>query len=388
MAAHPSLAAPLAFLPLEPREVMKVNERCWCRSGKKWKNCHRDRHLHTPANIFEQAEKLRDEFSEGYCSYIDANRVQCAGKAISSHSVQRGGGLAAIQEKGHVLSPKTTLEDLVKHNGKPQIKSLGIRKASTFPGFCAGHDAQVFLPIEKPNAVLNRTSAFLLAYRSICLELFKKQSLANVLPILQEMDKGKPFPHQVQIQELCDAFGQGVMLGLQDITAWKLAYDNALHAVGHPDFHYVVVVFEGTLPLAVSTAWQIENDFAGNVLQRLGTRSGQYEHITFNLTRLGTNTAAVFGWIGSKAGPSSQFVQSFLTVPDERKPSLMALMAFDYAENIFMNPGWWAGLSELEKTMLQNRILSGGPMHGRKKTSLSDNKYTTIDASVVEVQSG
>lgn len=385
---HPSLTAPLAFLPLQPQQIMKVNEKCWCRSDKKWKNCHRDRDLQTPTNIFEQAEKLRDEFSEGYCSYVDASGVQCAGKAISSHTVQRGGGLAAIQEKGHVLSPKTTLEDLVKHNGRPQIKSLGIRKASTFPGFCAVHDSEVFLPIEKQNAVLDRTSAFLLSYRSICLELFKKQSMMNVLPILKEMDRGKPFSHQVQIQETCDAFHQGVLLGVRDITTWKLAYDNALHAVGHPDFHYVAIIFEGTLPLAASTAWQIENDFAGNVLQRLGTGSGQYEHITFNLTQLGKNTAAVFGWIGSKSGPSSKFVESFLDVPDARKPSLMTLMAFEYAENIFMNPGWWAGLGELERTMLQNRILSGGPTQGRKAASLSDNKYTTIVAPVVQVQSG
>src|SRR5690349_8890516 len=126
MIAHPSLSSPFVPPPaLQPREKMPRNELCWCLSGRKYKRCHLDRERQSPINIYEHAAALREKFAAGYCSHPLANATNCSSKIISSHTVQRRGGLANITEGGHVLTTKTTLEDLIRYDGVPQLRRVG-----------------------------------------------------------------------------------------------------------------------------------------------------------------------------------------------------------------------------------------------------------------------
>jgi len=58
---------------LSPKEKMKVNELCWCNSGKKWKKCHRCRELQKPVIIGELLSRIKCEFRKGDCLHPEAS---------------------------------------------------------------------------------------------------------------------------------------------------------------------------------------------------------------------------------------------------------------------------------------------------------------------------
>lgn len=379
MATHPSLSAKSALRDFEPQERMRPNAPCWCRSGEKWKYCHRDRESQAPINVYEQAEAMREEFATGHCSYTDAQGSQCDGQPIASHTIQRKGGLAAIQENHHVLSVRFSLEDLIKHNGQPPAKRVSTKKASTFPGFCASHDGKIFAPVETPDAQLDKEAAFLLAYRAMCFERANKLGALRSLRLMRDLDRGKPFGQQAAIQSMIDAAEQGTRLGVRDSTRWTKKYVGLMHGNDLSSFQYEVVVFDQALPLVVCGAWLIETDFHGNVLQKIGTSATSLEHVTFNLTTIGSTTAGIFGWTGAADGPASKFVESFKMVPANRKANVLASMAFEHSENVFMRESWWNGLSPVDQKKLADRITSG-VRNLRAANALVDDGNAAISA--------
>ena len=74
----------------------------------------------------------------------------CNKKAIKSHSVQKSKHLKNIAEQGKVHGKSINYIDVESFlNGKMQFEDIGINKASTFDGFCAFHDNELFKDIEK-----------------------------------------------------------------------------------------------------------------------------------------------------------------------------------------------------------------------------------------------
>ncbi len=93
----------------------------------------------------------------------------CSQDAIEAHSVQRKGALSLIAVDGHVyqLQGRITGDEL-----GASLKKVGLRRASTFSGFCNAHDTDIFRPIDtKPLSAGDPEQLFLLAYRSVTKEL-------------------------------------------------------------------------------------------------------------------------------------------------------------------------------------------------------------------------
>jgi SEC-C motif len=126
--------------PLTPQTIMGRNEPCWCRSGKKWKHCHRERAREERRNVHELLEAVRREQTKGYCVHPDAGTGTCSGKSTNAHTIQKEGGLRAISENGHIVSIKKGAFAIGKNGGKIVPVQEGIANASTFPGFCNAHD--------------------------------------------------------------------------------------------------------------------------------------------------------------------------------------------------------------------------------------------------------
>lgn len=369
---------------MSPVERMRPNERCWCHSGLKWKNCHKIRERLEPINIFDRGASMRETFADGFCLHSRAIGEACGGAAVASHTIQRRGGLAAIAEDQHVISNRFEMDDLIKNSGEPAVRRVGIRKASTFPGFCAKHDFELFEPIEKPGAHLDKRAAFLLSYRAICMEYFKKKAAVETLPILKLADSGRPFPVQAQIQNYCAVYEQGTALGMRDIARFRSVYDSCMLDTHQGGFKYSAIFFDKVLPIVLCSAWLVETDFHGNWLQKLGTNSEELELVAVNVTTIGDRTAALFGWVGGNAGPAQKFVESFHQLLDARKSSAIASMGFEHSENVYMRPSWWESLSESKKRALLNRVLNGTPRRGRQENALVDDQLDLISADVID----
>ena len=90
----------------------------------------------------------------------------CTAKSISrSHSIPMSASLKLISEAGHVVTPR------LGENGV-DMNRVGIRQASTFPGFCQRHES-LFTEFETTKKMSSDRHYILQTYRTLCRERFR-----------------------------------------------------------------------------------------------------------------------------------------------------------------------------------------------------------------------
>lgn len=122
-------------------------------------------------NLFSS---LRKEASIKECTLAHEINDLCEGKIVNAHSIQRGKILQSISEKGEVFSLACEIND-EDMSLAIQFKTIGIKRFSTFSGFCQKHDKYIFQPIEDHafNNTLEQITIY--AYRAIAKELHTKK---------------------------------------------------------------------------------------------------------------------------------------------------------------------------------------------------------------------
>lgn len=351
---------------LKPQPEMGRNEPCWCGSGRKWKKCHYEREAQAKVNPHELATAFRKARSQGTCLHPEAANATCDRKAIQSHTIQKNRGLRAIAEDGHVLSFKLGLEDLIRTQGKFEPKRLGIRQASTFPGFCNKHDTDVFAPVEVGTLSLDREAAFLLSYRATCYEVFAKLLQQEGIRAMRESDRGRPFHIQAAIQTQTHWFAYGSGLGLKDVQAFKARFDAIILGEDDAQFHYLAYELDEPLPIVVACAFYPEFDFAHHRLQLLGRMDPALEDIAINITSRDGKGIVTFGWFEYGNGAARRFAESFDALSALDKGNAIVRMAFDYSENVFFRQSWWEGLNDDHRRALLAHVRSGADPHKEK----------------------
>lgn len=344
--------------PLIPIEIMGRNEPCWCRSGRKWKDCHKDRAKERRPNVNELLNAIRQEQGRGYCVHPDAGQERCSGRPTEAHTIQKEGGLRAIAENGHVVSIKKGAFEIAKHDGEIVPVPDGIKNASTFPGFCNTHDA-MFSPTEEKIVPLSREVAFLLSYRAVSYEKFLKESALRSKELhRREADKGLPFSEQAAIQTMLYAGKCGLELGLRDATRSKAAFEAAYRA-SYAGFNFHAVEFNCSLPIVSCGAFSPFHDLFGQSLQPLAAGS-PFDPIAVNLIVLNGRTVLFFGWIGSSV-PGEAFAASYGRLPQEDKANTAVRLAIEYIENTYARPSWWSALSQTLKERLLASLFTMSP---------------------------
>jgi hypothetical protein len=93
----------------------------------------------------------------------------CANPPIKAHSVQRRGPMGIVSRGGHVVMLHQRLD--LEKGPTISFESVGVRKATTFTGLCAAHDAALFKQVDlNPGQLKDEQSRFLHAYRAVLRE--------------------------------------------------------------------------------------------------------------------------------------------------------------------------------------------------------------------------
>ena len=369
MSIHPSVDESWVPPPhLEPREEMPPYDECWCQSGKKWKWCHRNRAQQNRVPIGQITSEMIATASRGRCLH-PMSGSDCERSPVSAHTIQRRGGLAAIAEDGHVISPKRGYQDIFKNSGDLIPRLMGIRQASTFMGFCDRHDDALFAPIEKNGLTLTAEAAFLLSFRAICYELHAKETSLSHFEILRQLDLGTPYENQCVIQEHLHCFMEGTKRGLSDVSTWKAGYDNALTQKDFKAFSFFAIILDEMLPIVACGAFHPEFDFAGQLLQIVSRGNAPFEHVCFNLTAVNNKSVVVFGYTGTSNGPAAQFVSSFRALDNDSKANAAFHVACEHLENIYLRPSWWNAQTDTRKDYLITRFRSGAEISNGDRQS-------------------
>lgn len=361
------------------------NAPCWCGSGKKFKNCHRNRESAPRRTIQDTIETIRAAYAQKVCLHPDPST--CNRGIIKAHSIQQNGGLSRIAVKGKVYGIReNNVGDFSKNKGLLAPKLVGTGNASTFTGMCGFHDDQTFAPIEKKPFVACPEHAFLLAYRHFCKEVFTKRAATQLFPSLRTTDASQPFETQVAFQRFVDEMQGGFDQGHQYVETIKNSYDNALLCNDHSAIHYYVIrIKEVPDVLCCSGNFPIF-DFEGNTLQRL-LDNKLPDHVTFSIIASDAGGAVVFSWLGD-CPCSESLVKSLHNLPDTDIGDAVVRHAFEYSENIYMFPTWWDNLDRSNILALRRRSTKAGNVTiKRENDCLVDDGFNYVNWTVTSRES-
>ena len=333
---------------LNPLRVMGRNDRCWCGSGDKWKSCHRSRESEErPHYLGVVKPAMAKLFAKGECGHPDAPGT-CSGEAINSHTLQKGGALAAIAENGHVISCRQATDRLHQNKGALVPQKTGVKSASTFPGFCNAHDTEFFLPIERGELPLTRDTAFLLIYRAMAYERHtKKAAVEGLIEARRFADAGRTFEAQADIQNTLHPMLVGMEMGKADLDRWKVKLD-AMHRSGDTrEVGLMAVSFGEVLPFVAAFSKLPTYDFLG--LKRQSLASQSVSALALTVTVAAGRTVAVFAWTDGDESAGAKTALSFADIPQEDRATALVRYCLSSSENVHMRPSWWDGLSKVER---------------------------------------
>ncbi|MCC7700360.1 hypothetical protein [Janthinobacterium sp. EB271-G4-7A] len=122
------------------------------------------------------------------CLRVGDDKLKCSGKIIHAHSIQRGKILESIADVAGGNEGKiyhlgfVPAEDM--QSMQPDFNLQGIKKFSTFTGFCGGHDKAIFQPIEDMAFSATTKQLNIYAYRAAAKELHSNLESKNFCEVL------------------------------------------------------------------------------------------------------------------------------------------------------------------------------------------------------------
>lgn len=355
-------------LPPNPPDPL---DPCWCGSGQVYEACHRDRNLQKPESKWNLLKEVRRLHEMQYCSHPQASSSTCAGGIVRSHTLQLAGVLSTIALNRHVYGLDVFGEP--DPNGKPRYTLIGVRKASTFTGFCSRHDTELFRRLETQPFIASKEQLFLLAYRALTKEVYAKRFAVKCVPILRKTDKGRDILSQVQLQDYLYVHEQILRQSLKDLESTSHDYRNAFLAEDYDRFSAYIVFTDRIPDFAVSGCIHPEFDFQGRKLQNLSSPE-RLDLITYTVLPLYSGGIIALVW-DAKAGTSCQKLASSLAnLSDSEVQDAIVRFTYEYFENCYASPRWWESLSMGQRNHLLNRIaLAGSDQVNREPDCLKDD---------------
>jgi hypothetical protein len=361
------------------------NALCWCGSGRKYKRCHLDRENQSRVNPFETEQEQIKLFTKKYCIFTDKSK--CEGQIVRAHTIQRNGSLDKIAKGGHVYQLKPSMTDLIKTGGKVVPKLIGVRKATTFTGFCNFHDTEIFKPLESVPFIGNDEQCFLLAFRAIARELYTKRAAIESISLLKETDKGKDIQSQRLIQEFILTYKQGTERGLATLESHFNEYVEKYVAQDFGGIRFLVIYMNNVPEIMFSGGFYPEFNFRGQLLQDLSDLTKKTDLLTQSSFATDDGGAIVYSWLSSSDGTCRNFAESLLELRVNNLPNAIVRLCFEHSENTAISPEWWSSLKAEKQEVLINRFTySGSPLLERRSDCLADDGLNYVEWNIRDIK--
>lgn len=267
-------------------------------------------------------------------------------------------------------------------------KTVGIKEASTFTGFCSRHDNDLFKPLEQSPFRGTSLQIALLGYRAICHQLYLKERTFAAYDLRRHMDKGIPLIHQYRFQQQCHDFHSGVSAAIKELRQLKSNYTPVLFEGNTDDLASYEVRFDTYPDIMCSDISQATHDFSGNKLHDLGDFNDQSSWLTFSLIPTDEGGAAVFSWPAGHS-KSEDVIRSLHALPNADLPHAIIRWMLEFCENTYFKPDWWDNLGQEVQIKLKERQLRGITNYGnrsefpRPNDCLLDDGIRGVDWPVV-----
>ncbi len=276
---------------------------------------------------------------------------------MGAHTVSRSGSLNQIAEDGHVIAFMPTLEQLIKHNGILQPERVGVRRASTFTGFCSTHDDSLFSALEKTHFIGSQEQCFLLAYRAYAREIYTKRAAAEQRDLHKNLDRGRSIDRQMEIQAFALLHGAGIDAALRDIEIHKARFDKCLTSGDFSPVRSYIIELDKAPPVMCSATYAPTIDFAGRHLQDMADLTLVPELMSVTSFFGGEKGYVVFTWMAEDDRCCTALIKSLERISDDDLASRLVEFFFDNFENVFASPPWWEALDKPNQDALVQRMI-------------------------------
>jgi hypothetical protein len=265
----------------------------------------------------------------------------CAGKVIDSHTIQRKGPLKRIVDgKNCVCHFEPSRE-----SPDPIVTEIGWRNASTFPGYCAKHDSDLFSVLEQRPFCGTNEQCVLQSFRSLCNELYRKRALIESLTFQRDrIDRGCDIDRQINLQLSITHNIEGQQKSVEEnLNLWR-SYETAIRNGEFDQFSSKCYFFNGDLCLTSSAAVQAEFDFNGERLVDMWDLSVDAQILSHSILTSEGQGCIVFTW-RSEDKSAERMVSTFDHILDRDRADIFVQYCFLTAENTYFSRTWWDGLS-------------------------------------------
>lgn len=295
-------------------------------------------------------ESKRNE-SRGRCLHYESGE-QC-NKIINAHSIQKSNQLGVIAEESHVYRFTSDFSTMRKNNGRPSPKKIGLKKVSTFSGFCKKHDNDLFKPIDDVILEPNEEQVALYAYRCMCREFFVKQNAETTIDSLRNHPDLSKEQKNILLSSLA-----GHSLAFHRLKYHKEYYDRALSEKKHEEFEYITFESKSPWNLQLSGVLYPEYDFQGKKLQDLADLGSPLDFITFFTAPTSLGWSFNICWHGSSNETCFNLVESLRTSVSKGEKLQDALFRFSISccENHAFRVSWWNSLADSAKAEIMSRV--------------------------------
>lgn len=311
-------------------------------------------------NTFYQKESLHR--NRRTCIYPG-----CTEKSVKkSHTIQRQNVLKTISEDNHVYKPEVDMK-----SDKPMMKinRLGIKDASTFPGFCSIHE-QLFESFEKKGSIDTKFEALLQSYRTICRELVFRVNEKKILLFQRdeylkniEKDAQHYFFNELEKKELNLSFKK-LSLSLSNIKDYLLVcFDNVIDLIDNTinDLERYMISAINNKDEIVSKEFTINYQFP---IAIAGFGNQKYKYLDekkdflliLNVIPYKTQTTIIFYTLKEHESIFHSYIK-YYTQNSITILNLIESFMINASDHWYIKPSYWDSMSELKKKFILQCLL-------------------------------
>jgi hypothetical protein len=271
----------------------------------------------------------------------------CEKPPIASHLVPESWLRKIADDENHVVRFEMATRNLPSDGAKITPRRVGVaqKPAVTFPGFCAGHDTELFACLEQKQFVASAEQLLALTYRSTCQEAWIKYQMVSCH--LPRASQAPPFVARHVVSE---------MNNCSRLMTWKGSLESTRNARSKDIAGYIVRFATRPTMLASATV-SFPMTLTGRSLE------ARYEYLTVSIVPSDDGGFGLFTWSKHSPKNPSLLVKSLHSIPRELWSDAFINLILEVSESFYLSPRWWDSLAAHHQESLLRRF--GRSLNGK-----------------------
>ncbi|NTU52680.1 MAG: hypothetical protein HGA97_03060, partial [Chlorobiaceae bacterium] len=272
--------------------------------------------------------------------------------AIDSHSVPLA-ALGSIANNGQVYTFKSPTHDELAEiysSCKYYPKPLGIKKASTYHGFCPKHDDSIFSEIEKSEIKPSKKQVFLFHFRAYSRQLYLNLNSEKALKEIYNAKRPDNHKPKDALETIGSHF-QPQRDAFSDLTENFESMKYMIDSDTVPILNHLFIRINCVPDIMCSTLFVPIYDIEGKFLLPLskGNELDFCQAMSITISKDSVGGFLLLVWEG-KDTLTSAFMRTFIKSGYDFNRLISVI--FGNTENFFFNSHWWQSLDDERREIL------------------------------------